>query len=454
MVLVVVDDVRWDVVSRPDVFTTVMPTFAGLVADRGTVFPEAGTVLSLCCPARASIQTGTWAHTTGVYTNGPRVGQPTDRTTGGWSKFRQVADDTLATWLDDAGYRTGLVGKSFNGATTEVPPGWDRYVTFVSTVESNEGGAYYDYDLADQGRIRHHGTAPSDYSTDVLATEGASFLSGTRADEPVFLYWAPFASHGSEGFGTAPAPRHADRFSTLTFGPQPLNRGEADVSDKPAYIRREPIGRTTDASWQNLMRTHVRPLAAVDEGIARLLDVQRARGRADRTLVVLVGDNGYARGEHRWGGKETPYEETVQVPFVVVPPVELSARVARSTHLVTTADVAPTIAEYAGVPVPAFVEGRSVAPLVAGQQVPWRTDHLVEHLSRGALDVPTFCAVRSARWTYVVHGTGERELCDNVADPFQLQNLAGRSSHAAVQAERHARLRVLCAPRPPGLPPL
>jgi arylsulfatase A-like enzyme len=452
VILVVLDDVRWDAVTRQATFSTVMPTLAGLAGQRGTVFTQATTVNSLCCPGRASIQTGTWSRTTGVYTNGPKIGQPTEGTTGGYSKFREVAGSTVATWLDDVGYRTALYGKSFNGSTTEVPPGWDEYGTFLSTIESNEGGAYYDYDWAENGTVQHFGTAPAEYSTDMTAGKAEQFLRTTPAGTPAFLYWAPFASHGSP-LGTLPAPRHANAFSGLNFGPQPPSRGEADVSDKPAYIQERPIGVTSEASWQTTMRTHVRPLAAVDDGIAALMAAQRARGRYDQTALILVGDNGYARGEHRWGSKKAPYEETVKVPMVVVAPAGQASAVRRAGQLVSTADVAPTIADYGGTAVPAFVEGGSMAPIVAGARPTWRADVLIEHLANGR-DIPTYCAVRSPAWTYVVYADGFRELYDNLRDPWQLQNVASDPSYAATVQARHTRLANLCSPRPPGMPPL
>jgi arylsulfatase A-like enzyme len=111
-------------------------------------------------------------------------------------------------------------------------------------------------------------------------------------------------------------------------------------------------------------------------------------------------------------------------------------------------DLAPTIADAADVPhLP--TDGRSLLPLLGGEGSSWRSDFLIEHME-GTNPIPTFCAVRSERWTYVRYSTGEEELYDLVADPFELDNLAGAPAMRAVLDDRRARLRELCSPVPPG----
>lgn len=119
ILLIVTDDQRWDTLWA-------MPRVQRRVVDRGTTFHEAFVVNPICCPSRASILTGGYSHTTGVYRQIPPYG-----------RFEALRDDsTLATWLDDAGYSTGLFGKYIDGyqhpaLTGYVPPGWDRWVAFV-----------------------------------------------------------------------------------------------------------------------------------------------------------------------------------------------------------------------------------------------------------------------------------------------------------------------------------
>jgi arylsulfatase A-like enzyme len=111
-------------------------------------------------------------------------------------------------------------------------------------------------------------------------------------------------------------------------------------------------------------------------------------------------------------------------------------------------DLAPTIADAAGVPHPP-TDGRSLLPLLGGERSSWRSDFLIEHME-GTNPIPTFCAVRSERWTYVRYSTGEEELYDLVADPFELENLAADPAMRPVLDDRRTRLRELCSPAPPG----
>src|SRR3990170_6725693 len=175
IVLVVTDDQRWDTLWA-------MPSVEADLVDNGVVFSNGFVVNPLCCPSRASILTGRYSHGTGVYTN--------TSPDGGFSLFDD--DSTVATWLDAAGYRTALVGKYLNGYDgVTIPPGWDHWVAF-----SGNQGSYYDYSLNVDGALEPHGSAPEDYSTDVLATHAESFILGVPAEEPVLLYMTPYAPHG------------------------------------------------------------------------------------------------------------------------------------------------------------------------------------------------------------------------------------------------------------------
>jgi len=87
--------------------------------------------------------------------------------------------------------------------------------------------------------------------------------------------------------------------------------------------------------------------------------------------------------------------------------------------------------------------------LLEGERGSWRSDFLIEHME-GTNPIPTYCAVRSERWTYVRYSTGEEELYDLVADPFELENVAGVPAMMPLLEERRARLRELCSPVPPG----
>ena len=167
-----------------------MPHVWNDIVTQGTRFSNAMVPTSLCCPSRASLLTGRFAHGTKVWTN-----------TNGWQTFKAAGNEarTVAVWLSRAGYRTGLVGKYLNGfAGSHPPPGWTRWHSFVGG-----NGSYYDYQILNtNGSLTSFGHARSDYSTNVLRKYAVSYLRSSPTRRPTFLYFAPFAPHGP----ATPAP--------------------------------------------------------------------------------------------------------------------------------------------------------------------------------------------------------------------------------------------------------
>ncbi len=429
IVLIVTDDQRWDTLVA-------MPSLLREVAGRGVSFSNAFVVNPLCCPSRASILTGQYSHTTGVYTNA-----------GGFGGFESFDDrSTLATWLQSAGYRTGLVGKYLNGYLSRegdyVPPGWDRW--FALTGLKGSGG-YYNYEASVDGSVESFGMDDDEYSTDRLADEALSFIRGAPSGQPLFLYFTPHAPHEP----AAPAERHRGAFSDLP-ALRPASYNEADLSDKPAWLRDLPAltpdeRRELDA----LRRDQFATLVAVDEAVQGILDGLEETGRLANTMVVFTSDNGFLWGEHRLTAKSAPYEESIRVPLVVR--FDPLVRTPRSEdRLALNIDLAPTIAELAGLPAP-DADGASLVGLLAGRPSEWRSDFLVEHKKAGSKETTTYCAVRSEEALYVYYETGEEELYDLTTDPNQLKNVAGDPASSRTLEEMRSRVSELCTPPPPGL---
>ncbi len=417
LVLIVTDDQRWDT-------TFAMPVLQRRLADRGVTFTNGFVVNPQCCPSRANILTGQYSHSTGVYDN-----------TGPFGGFRVFDDSsTIATWLNDSGYSTALVGKYLNGYRRHakyVPPGWDRWVAFAKS-------DYYNYNLSLDGRLRSFGSSAEDYSTDVLADKAASFIQKTSG--PLFLYWAPKAPHGP----STPALRHRFAFHGLPPS-RPPNYNELDMADKPAWLQGWPAWtpekeRRTDRKRKLMLRT----LLAVDDGIDVIMDALKATDRLENTMIAFVSDNGYTWGEHRLQGKLTPYEESIRVPYVVrYDPLTDPGTI--ETRLAATIDLAPTFAAVAGVPAPG-AEGRNLNRLFSSARR-WREDLLIEH--HGEL-VPTYCEIRSDNYSYVRYTTGEEELYNMRTDRYQLDNAVGSAGSRPILEAMRARVQKLCDPPPPG----
>jgi arylsulfatase A-like enzyme len=427
IVLIVTDDQRADQLAH-------MPAVQGLAAN-GLRFTNAYVSNSLCCPSRATILTGRYSHSTGVYTNDP------DLATGGWRAFRSSEGSTVATWLRGAGYRTALVGKYLNGypngAGAVTPPGWHRWFTFA-----NQPG-YVNYTIADNGVFRRFGATAADYSTDVLAGRAAAFIRGTPDATPLFLAFTPFAPHVPH----TPAARHA---GTVPIGSawRPPNFDEADVSDKPAWVASLPSADGAVLDRDRAMQAE--SLRAVDDAVRKIVDALRATGRLANTLIIYTSDNGMQSGSHRYTPKQTAYRESIHVPLIVrYDPLTRQRAGETSNRLVVNIDHAPSIADAAGVAAPR-ADGRSFVPLLTNPALAWRSDFLIEH-EEGNSPVPSFCGLATFRYKLVEYATGERELYDQSIDPFELHNRAADAEYAGVEATLHARLLQLCTPPPPGL---
>jgi len=427
ILMILTDDQRFDELDR-------MPILNSELVGRGVTFRNGLISDPLCCPSRATILSGTYSHTNGVYTN--------VNTTGGFRHFHDAT--TIATVLQTAGYRTGLVGKYLNGYVDPgyVPPGWDRWFALTSL-------HYFNFSVSDQGQSVQYGS--TDYQTDVLGQQAVGFVRTAPLNQPIFLYWAPYAPHG-------PAKPAAKYRGVLSGIPplRPPSYNEADVSDKPGYIQALPLWTQKQMKTEDRFRQHqYECLLSVDDWVGAILQALTDTGRMQNTLVVFMGDNGHPIGEHRLGGpgnakeKESPYEESLKVPFIVrwdgaawaVPRID-------GDHIVANVDLAQTFAEAAGTAMRGG-EGLSLLPLLADPSTVWRSDILIEH----GVDqryIPSYCGVRGTEWIYVQYATGEEELYDLASDPFQLQNVAGDPNDLNELTQMRQRDHELCNPVPPG----
>ena len=425
VVMIVTDDQRWDTLD-------VMPTVQAELVGKGVTFTNAFAVNPVCCPSRASILTGTWSHTNGVW---DVAGDH-----GGFQRFDDSS--TLATWLDAAGYRSGMLGKYLNGykGTVYRPPGWDEWFAFTSNPN-----AYFDFGATDGTSELLFGSDPGEYATDVLAERADAFIR-SAGSEPLFLYLAPKAPHiGGPGRPSTPAPRHAGAFAGLDPW-QPPNLNEPQAGDKPLHIR--SLAPVPLEEIAGLRQTNLESLLAVDEMVARVLAALADTGRLEDTLIVLTSDNGFGWGEHRRAHKIVPYEESIRVPLVVRWDAlgAVGTRDAASLNV----DLAPTIAAAVGVDAPG-AEGRDLLPLLRGEPVRWRKRFLIEAWMRPKWRIPPYCGFRGERWKYVQYETGEEELYDLAQDPYELRSLHRTLLPVAM---RHRQLVRQSPCRPPGYTPL
>jgi N-acetylglucosamine-6-sulfatase len=442
IVLILTDDQRYDELGW-------MPTVESRLVGKGVTFRNGFVVNPLCCPSRATILTGQYSHGTGVYSNHPPL--------GGFEAFLDDEGSTVATWLQQGGYQTAMVGKYMNGyrkaTASHVAPGWDQWDALAPPKRRhNPGREYYGYWISENGRLARYGFKPRDYSTDVLATYAAGFIDSSDPSRPLFLYFAPRAPHSP----ATPAPR--DRRACRGLPPyRPPGFNEADVSDKPSWVQTIPeLSPRKISSIDQQRVNHCRALQDVDRSVGRILDALRTTGRLSNTLIVYASDNGVEFGEHRLTAKEDPYEASIRVPIVVRYDPLTRGRATVNNDLVLNLDFAPTFAAAARVKAPA-VDGRSLLPLLGGSGSRWRTVFLVEHWGEQRPKQPpvppAYCAVRTTRYIYIEYSTGEHELYDLKADPHELFNRASVGADAPIDSVLHEALVKLCSPPPPGMTP-
>jgi N-acetylglucosamine-6-sulfatase len=417
-----------------------------LLDDQGTAFTLHHLNISLCCPSRTAILRGQYAHNTKIFSNAPP--------TGGFETFyaNMSENDTIAAWLQAAGYRTMLAGKYLNGYPNTappnyVPPGWSEWYSPVA------GNPYsdYNYTMDENGTPVAYAATPADYMVDVIANKATDFIQRAANDHTAFfMYLAPFVPHAP----ATSAPRYANDFVGAT-APRTASFDQVDVSKMPAWVQALPrLGPIQLADIDALYRKRLQSMEAVEDLVQNIVDTLTKTGELDNTYIVFTSDNGFHQGQHRLGsGKNTEFDEDLLVPLVVRGP-----GVAAAAHVdvpTINVDFAPTFLDLAGIAIPIGVDGRSLAPFLRGNApASWRTAVFLEHAAEvpaalalqgresiattlepddvlfapappaAAMSPPPFDGVRTARYTYVEYNTGDKALFDHQTDPAQLANIA------------------------------
>ena len=426
----------------------VLPNVRRLIGDEGVTFDNNFDSFSLCCPSRATFLTGQYSHNNGVRGNALPE--------GGFEKLDGT--NTLAVWLQQSGYYTAHLGKYLNGYgrrnPLEIPPGWSEWRGSVDPSTYR----YYNYTLNENGVLTTYCAIPqaSCYQTDVYRDKADEIIRRRAPEGPFFLWVAFLADHAGgprdpddpAGLATpVPAPRYKDRFAGTPL-PQPPSYNEADVSDKPAGIRRRPLinARVQGANQENWQQRR-ETLLAVDDAVASIIETLRATGELDNTLVIFTSDNGFFHGEHRVrSGKVLLYEESIRLPLLMRWTGNTSLpRGVHRKQLVINVDDAETILDAAGDTArPGRIEdGISLLRYWRDGGLELGRDLLVDNTPGAG----HFDAIRSRNFLYAEYQNGDRELYDLQKDPYELQSQHANPAYDQIKAALAARLHnlVTCA---------
>ena len=424
IVFILTDDHRYDAFGfmRPQTFLRT-PNLDAFTRE-GAHLRNAFVTTALCSPSRATILTGAYAHKHGIVDNNTPI--PAD------TRF-------FPRLLQQAGYRTAFIGKWHMGYDGDDPqPGFDHWVSFRgqgSYKPSKDG-------LNVNGRhVPQHG-----YITDELTGYAEEWLATLPPETPFFLYLSHKAVHS----GFVPAERHLNLYAKEAFTPPKTMAATGQFAQhRPVWVQNqrnsvlgEEFSYQTGIDIGEHYKRYAETLLGVDESVGRVLETLKRRGQLDSTLVVYMGDNGFAFGEHGLIDKRTAYEESMRVPLLARCP-ELFQGGQTITPMVANLDIMPTVLEAAGVEAPANLDGRSFLPLLQGAKTAWREELLYEYYwERNYPQTPTIHALRTDRYKYIhCHGIWDiDELYDLAEDPLEAHNLIFSKQHESVVRELNHKL--------------
>lgn len=403
----------------------------------GTHFAHAFGEDPLCCPARASLLSGLHTHNNNVNINDARLFLP---------------QESVAGELTKAGYNTMWIGKYLNFNNKLSSAGWASHMAPWSVFDGIYGanGAYYDYDVQtkDQGVVHYEQT----HSTQMVADRAVARFAAAPAGRPIFAVLSVYNMHGPN-LPASVAPELLAECDDMAPWWTPAYN-EADVSDKPAYIRALPRLPHADG-WP--MDGYCREMFGIDLLVQRVTEQLAAEGRLNNTLLVFTADNGVSWGAHRRGQqKNTP--DATAVPLYMAWPAGWGTAPRLINEYVSNIDLAPTFCQLGGCtlgPYPSGQNGPDGRSLVAllGQGTSLGRDAILEQSPIGdpTQAIPGWATIRTTAqsgtglWRFTLYATGERELYDQVNDPYELNNVASQPSRAALVATLGQRLAQLLA---------
>ncbi len=395
------------------------PTMDRLAAS-GVRFENMFVTTSICAASRASIFTGLHERTHGYTFRTPPIGAAHTRL-------------SYPALLRAAGYRTGFVGK------------------FGVAVEAGERESMFDV-FVPLGRSPYLKPQPDGsrrHVSEIAGDRAIEFLRSTPDDRPFCLSVSFNAPHAEDGDkkNHYPWPKAVDGWYDDVPIPRP--RLEDTYPAHPEFLKKS-LNRVrwfwrwdTPEKYERNVRSYYRMISGIDHVMGRVLAEVEASGRAEDTVVVFSGDNGYYRGDRGFAGKWSHYEESLRVPLIVfdprLPPAQ-RGRVVSATTL--NLDIPATLLAYAGIEVPTSYRGASLRPWIDGERPPqWRRDFFCEHLMEHA-QIPKYEGVRGERYVYARYFEQQptyEYLHDLRIDPDQRRNFAGDPEYSSILARFRAR---------------
>jgi N-acetylglucosamine-6-sulfatase len=424
IIFILTDDHRYDAFGFMKPQSWLETPVLDSVARDGVHFRNAFVTTSLCSPSRASILTGRYAHQHGIVDNNTAIPKGT--------RF-------FPQYLQRAGYQTAFIGKWHMGGESDDPqPGFNHWISFRGQ------GTY----LPDKNGLNINGkrVPQKGYITSELTDYALDWLRGRKKGEPYFMYLSHKATHDN----FVPPDNWKGRYKDKEFVyPKSMAKPDEPNQHRPVWTQNQrnswhgvEYPYHSDLNIGEYYKRYVETLGGVDDSTGRVLDELRKRGELDSTLLVYMGDNGFAFGEHGLIDKRTAYEESMRVPLLARCP-EMFQGGSNVDQVVANIDLMPTFLEAAGLQAPPECSGASWMSLAEGRTIPWRNELLYEYYwERNYPQTPTVHALRGDRYKFIrYHGVWDMdEIYDLQADPAELHNLIYSPEHQQIAQQMRQRL--------------
>ena len=420
IVFLIADDERWDMLSCSGNKYLKTPNRDRL-ASEGMRFENAFTTSAVCSPSRGSFLTGKHVHQCGT--------QPIIHMNYTFHR----SERPFPAQLHDVGYYTAHFGKWHLGEGDKKKPGYDHWVGYYALT------SFFDPLLTTNDGQPERYKGFSDFVIADLASDHIREIA--QNDQPFCVYVAFGAPHYDFSY-----PEHLEHvLDDVEIDHPPSFYEDVAKSGKPKCIQHSPLrfsalhksGAHVDPksdTLEKMMRRYMRSSLSLDESCGKIMQAIEDAGVAENTIFVYTSDHGHMLGEHGLAAKHLAYEESTHVPLIVRYPRMINPGSVRD-DIVANIDIAPTLLDLAGAPIPDDVAGHSMRPLFEAGNKPvlnWVDDYAFLH--------ETCVAVRTHTHKIIHYPNNEWELYDLESDPYEITNLYGNAAYAEVQQDMAQRL--------------
>jgi len=426
VVVIVSDDHRADLMScmnHPFIKTPHLDT----LASQGINFVNGFATSGVCSPARGSILTGMYSHQCAA----PRIV---------WNNNSfHVQETPYPARFQQHGYHTAHIGKWHLGKGHIPKPGYDHWASFEWL------GEYFNTNIWTNGQKKQY----EGFSDDIISQLAADYIhQQSQTAQPFCLYvglkaphlWFEYPPRNEHVYDGVDIPKPDSYSEDYDQSGKEMMKGNVITIEGKVGLQ------LFDNSWDKYIKSYYRSTMAIDDAVGRITKALDDTNLTDNTIIIYTSDQGYSNGEHGLTEKHYAYEEKMRVPMIVRYPSMIKPNQRRSEFALNI-DIAPTLLDICGLPVPDEMAGYSWKPIFQMGAKPakkWRDDFFFELCSEGR-GIPGQLAVRTNDFKLIIYPEFPKypELYDLRKDPQENQNVIDLPQYQPARAEMEKRLQRL-----------